>query len=59
MVLCHGYMAEQADAERDFSLARRMIDTNYTSAVCLLNLAADYLQKHGKGLHRGGVQRGR
>ena len=44
VVLCHGAMAEQAEAQTDFALARRMIDTNYTSAVSVLNLAAERLE---------------
>ena len=42
VVLCHGYFTDQDDAARDFELARRMIDTNYTSAVSVLNPLADY-----------------
>ncbi len=49
VVLCHGYMAEQADAQRDFELARRMIDVNYTSAVSILNLAANYFEQRRGG----------
>lgn len=44
VVLCHGAMADQAEAQRDFALAQRMIDTNYTSAVSILNLAAERLE---------------
>ena len=49
VVMCHGYMAEQEDAARDFELARRMIDINYTSAVSVLNPIADHLAKVGRG----------
>ena len=49
VVVCHGYMAEQDDAARDFSLARRMIDVNYTSAVSVLNLLADYFERRKSG----------
>jgi short-subunit dehydrogenase len=49
VVLCHGYMAEQDDAAKDFDLARRMIDTNYTSAVSVLNPIADHLARLGRG----------
>ena len=49
VVLCHGVMAEQEDAERDFATARHMIDVNYSSAVSLLGLAADYLARRGQG----------
>ena len=36
LVLCHGAMPEQADAQADPALARRTIDINYSSAVTLL-----------------------
>lgn len=49
VVLCHGYMAEQDEAARDFDLARQMIDINYTSAVSVLNPLADHLAKAGRG----------
>jgi short-subunit dehydrogenase len=49
VVLCHGYMAEQDDAARDFALARRMIDVNYTSAVSVLNPLADYFERRKAG----------
>jgi decaprenylphospho-beta-D-erythro-pentofuranosid-2-ulose 2-reductase len=49
VVLCHGTMAEQEDAARDFAVARRMIDTNYTSAVSVLNPLADYFERRKAG----------
>src|SRR5262249_44940923 len=49
VVLCHGTMAPQAAAQNDFAEARRMIDVNYTSAVSLLNLAANYLEERKAG----------
>lgn len=49
VVLCHGYMAEQAEAQKNFPEARRMIDVNYTSAVSLLNLAANYFEGNQAG----------
>jgi short-subunit dehydrogenase len=49
VVLCHGDMADQAEAQRDFALARRMIDVNFTSAVSVLERAAEYLQRRGGG----------
>jgi short-subunit dehydrogenase len=47
VIVCHGYMARQDEAARDNGIARRMIDTNYTSAVLLLNLAAPRLTRPG------------
>src|SRR5262245_32088329 len=42
-------MAPQGEAQTSFELARRMIDVNYTSAVSLLNLAANYLEAQKAG----------
>ncbi len=36
VVLSFGYMAEQLDAQRDFAVARRMLDTNLTGAMSIL-----------------------
>jgi decaprenylphospho-beta-D-erythro-pentofuranosid-2-ulose 2-reductase len=49
VILCHGYMAEQAVAQRDFAEARRMIDVNYASAVSVLEQAARYLEDRKRG----------
>lgn len=49
LVLCHGQMPEQHDAERDFALARRMIEVNYVSHVSLLNLAALHFETREAG----------
>ena len=49
VLLCHAEMPEQTDAEADFSLARQMLDVNYSSAVSLLELAARYLEDRGSG----------
>jgi decaprenylphospho-beta-D-erythro-pentofuranosid-2-ulose 2-reductase len=49
VVVCHGYLVPQAEAARDFGEARRVIDANFTSAVSVLNLAADYFEPRGRG----------
>ena len=49
VVLCHGQMPEQEDAENDFALARRMIEVNYLSAVSLLGHAAHYFESRKAG----------
>jgi decaprenylphospho-beta-D-erythro-pentofuranosid-2-ulose 2-reductase len=49
VVLCHGYMADQQLAQKDFAEAQRMIDTNYTSAVSILNLCANHFEEKRKG----------
>jgi short-subunit dehydrogenase len=47
LIVCHGFMASQAEAERDPALARRMMDTNYTSAALLIDLAVPSLTHPG------------
>ena len=49
VVVCHGAFAEQEEAAKDFAVARRMIDVNYTSAVSVLNPIADELERRGRG----------
>lgn len=36
VVLCFGFMADQADAQADFVIARRTLDTNLTGAISIL-----------------------
>ena len=48
IVLCHGYLPDPKEAT-DPCVVRRVIDTNYTSAVSVLNLAADYLESRRGG----------
>lgn len=47
VIVCHGFMGAQAEAAEDQAIARRMIDTNYTSAVLLLDLALPSLTRPG------------
>jgi len=49
VIVCFGFMANQADAARQPELAKQMIDTNYTAAVSILNLAANYMEPRRKG----------
>jgi decaprenylphospho-beta-D-erythro-pentofuranosid-2-ulose 2-reductase len=49
VILCHGYMADQAEAQDDFRETKRMIDTNFTSAVSILNLLANHFEKRQDG----------
>lgn len=49
VVLCQGFMADQQQAADDWSLARQMIDVNYTSAVALGNRFAKHLAPLGRG----------
>ncbi len=49
VVLCFGYAGSQQRAESDWEEAVAIIETNYLSAVRLLNLAADHLKEAGAG----------
>ena len=50
VVVCHGLMFDQAEAEADPEKARAMIDVNYASAVAILERAAnDFLGRGGDG----------
>ena len=48
-VCVFGVMYEEEDAFRDFALAEKMIDTNYTGAVSILNIAAGYYRAQKQG----------
>lgn len=49
IVLCFGYMPEQADAQANFELARRTIATNLTGAISILELFAAAFEERGSG----------
>ena len=49
VVLAQGYMAPQGDAQKDFELARRTVDTNYTASVSILELAAAHFEQRRSG----------
>jgi NAD(P)-dependent dehydrogenase (short-subunit alcohol dehydrogenase family) len=49
VVLCFGFMAEQAAAQADFAVARRTIDTNFTGAVSILEHFAAAFETRGGG----------
>ncbi len=44
-----GYLGDQKKGESDFREARKIIDTNYTGVVSLLNIIADDFSKRGSG----------
>jgi decaprenylphospho-beta-D-erythro-pentofuranosid-2-ulose 2-reductase len=44
-----GVMDEEEDAWGNWQLTQRMIDTNYTGAVSILNIAAKYYMQQGNG----------
>ncbi|MEQ9459926.1 MAG: SDR family oxidoreductase [Phycisphaeraceae bacterium] len=49
VILCYGAMPPQEETEHDFAIARKTIDTNYTSAVSILHAFAGRLEKQGTG----------
>lgn len=49
VVLMYGAMADQKEAEQSFGVSRNMIDVNYTSAVSILNIAANYFEEKRSG----------
>jgi len=49
VLLMYGAMNNQKEAERSFDSSRQMIDVNYTSAVSILNIAANYFEERGQG----------
>lgn len=49
VLLMYGAMTDQKEAESSFTASRQMIDVNYTSAVSILNIAANYFESRKKG----------
>ncbi|TCP57797.1 short-subunit dehydrogenase [Tumebacillus sp. BK434] len=49
LVLAYGYLGDQKRAENEFAEARRVIETNYLSAVSVLNIAANYFETRKDG----------
>jgi len=48
-----GYLGEQEKAQSDFTEAQKIIDTNYTGVVSLLNIIADDFEKRRSGFMVG------
>lgn len=48
-ILCHSVMPPQEEVQREWKIARGMIEANYTSYVSLLNLAAGYFETRSDG----------
>lgn len=49
VLLMYGAMGDQKEAEHSFEITRNMIDVNYTSAVSILNIAANYFEQKQRG----------
>lgn len=48
-LLAHGWLPDQARTESDFDYARQVVDTNFTSAIALLQPLANYFEQQGAG----------
>src|SRR5690554_3063837 len=49
VIFVAGYLGEQQKAQVDFEEARKIIDTNYTGAVSILNIIANDFEKNKQG----------
>lgn len=49
-LLAHGILGDQAEAQRDFHVAHRVLHTNFVSAVSLVNALANYFETERKGV---------
>lgn len=48
-ICCAGYLGEQEKAIHDWEETQRIIDTNYTGVVSVINLIAEQYEKKGQG----------
>ncbi len=49
VVLCFGYMPDQVAAQEEFDVAHRILDTNFTGAVSILECFASAYEARGNG----------
>jgi short-subunit dehydrogenase len=49
VVLCFGYLGDQASAQTDFRQARKILDTNLVAAISIFNIIADDFEAKRKG----------
>jgi decaprenylphospho-beta-D-erythro-pentofuranosid-2-ulose 2-reductase len=49
IIVCHGFMAEDAEARRSLELTRRTIDVNLTSVILLLEVVARDMEARERG----------
>ncbi|MEO0169225.1 MAG: SDR family NAD(P)-dependent oxidoreductase, partial [candidate division WOR-3 bacterium] len=48
-VISFGYLGNNDKALKDFSEARKIVETNYLGAISIINIIADYMERRGKG----------
>lgn len=49
VIVLHGYLPSQEQAQKDVAIARQAIDVNFTSAASLVSLAANDFERQGRG----------
>ncbi len=49
VVLCFGFLDAQAVAQKDFVVAKRTIDVNFTACVSILEIFAEYFEQRRSG----------
>lgn len=49
VVTAFGYLADQAEAQSDFDIARRILDINFTGAASILEIIARDFERRGHG----------
>lgn len=49
VILAVGYLGKQDSAQSDFKEAQKIIDTNYTGVISLLNIISNYFEKRKSG----------
>jgi len=49
VILAYGYLGDQQKGQKSFQEARKIIETNYVSAVSILELFASYFEKKKQG----------
>ncbi len=53
VLVCFGYLGDQLKAQTDFGEARRIIETNFTAAVSIVELLAGILEEQASGFILG------
>ena len=48
-VICHGFLPDQVEAQRDWGLARKTLDINFTSCVSVLEPLMEHLEGQQEG----------
>ncbi len=49
-VISFGYLGNNDKALKDFSEARKIVETNYLGAISVINIIAGYMEQRGKGI---------